>query len=136
MTTETNAERLEGFRKQIKFLDDSADMEDYHRLVDTLKNMYEDGELSWIVKYAKEQAERAQELKGQSDVFVRECAEKLRMVNGYYDELKRENDRLREALKFYADEESYEVNTGDQWEPILPVLQDDGKKARQALKGE
>ncbi len=43
--------RLKEFKQQIDYLDDSADMEDYHRLIDTLKNMYEDGwlkELEWI----------------------------------------------------------------------------------------
>ena len=55
-------ERLEEFKKQIEFLDDSADMDDFGRFVDTLQNMYEDGEFHWIVRYLKEQAERVQEL--------------------------------------------------------------------------
>ena len=54
--------RLEGFGDYIDFLDDSADMEDYHRFIDTLKNLYADGELDWIYRYAKEQFKRAQEL--------------------------------------------------------------------------
>ena len=55
-------ERLEGFGDYIDFLDDSADMEDYHRFIDTLKNLYADGELDWIYRYAKEQFKKAQEL--------------------------------------------------------------------------
>lgn len=58
-------ERLEEFKKQIDFLDDSADMEDFGRFVDTIQNMYEDGEFHWIVRYLKEQAERVQELEQQ-----------------------------------------------------------------------
>lgn len=43
-----------------------------------------------------------------------------------------ENARLREALEFYADEETYypEILEG-----LIPVLEDNGKKARQALGG-
>src|SRR5699024_721395 len=55
-------ERLEEFKKQIDFIDDSADMDDFGRFVDTLQNMYEDGEFHWIVRYLKEQAERVEEL--------------------------------------------------------------------------
>ncbi|GKV65484.1 MULTISPECIES: hypothetical protein [unclassified Sporosarcina] len=50
--------------------------------------------------------------------------------------LKLENARLLDALEFYADEENYNVNTTNQWEPLILINQDHGELARQALKGE
>ena len=47
-----------------------------------------------------------------------------------------EINRLREALGFYADKESYAVNITEQWEPVFPVLRDDGRIARAALAGD
>lgn len=55
------------------------------------------------------------------------------MINGpeyVVDEMVSEIKRLRSALKFYADEESYHVFTDDH----CPVLFDDGELAREALK--
>ena len=43
-----------------------------------------------------------------------------------------ENQRYKQALEFYADEENYCVRFEDDYEPIL---QDNGKTARQALEG-
>jgi len=42
---------------------------------------------------------------------------------------------LKKALGWYADENNHEVNVTNQWEPVLPINQDRGKRARQALKG-
>lgn len=96
-------ERLEEFRKTLDFIDDSADMEDYHRFVDTLKNTHQDGELNWIYRYAKEQAERVQELerdyKAVFDLIsVRGYQKRLDMMN--------QNKRYRETLEditYYTD---------------------------------
>jgi hypothetical protein len=48
-------------------------------------------------------------------------------------EEKRKNQRYKQALEFYADEENYCVRFEDDYEPIL---QDNGKTARQALEGD
>ena len=45
--------------------------------------------------------------------------------------LRAENERLREALKFYADEKNYEPKDG--WFGYA-ILADKGEKARDALK--
>src|SRR5690625_3647218 len=58
-------ERLKQFKNSLDFLDDSADMSDYHRLIDTLENLYKDGELYWVYRYAREQSGRVQELEQQ-----------------------------------------------------------------------
>ncbi len=58
--------------------------------------------------------------------------------------LSEENDRLRQALRFYADEETYTL-TGEKFytghgdfkeESWYPIERDKGKTARQQLKGE
>lgn len=72
-------ERLKEFKQQIDFLDDSADMEDYHRLIDTLKNMYEDGWLKELVSTVEEQSEK---------------------INGMAHVIKLKNKEMRELSKF------------------------------------
>lgn len=47
----------------------------------------------------------------------------------------KEKRRLREALEFYANVETYKTNVVNQWEPIIPVNRDGGELARQTLKG-
>ena len=72
-------------------------------------------DIHWLVRYAKEQAERVQELE-------------------------RKIERYREALEFYANEETYEMkfvaNTDEIGVPLTVIELDEGKKARQALEGE
>lgn len=52
---------------------------------------------------------------------------------GEANELQKQNKRYREALEFYAESENYCVTFEDDYEPIL---KDNGKIARRALKGE
>lgn len=51
------------------------------------------------------------------------------------DRRRYENEKLCEALEFYANAETYKTNVVNQWEPIIPVNRDSGKLARQTLKG-
>ena len=94
----TDKERLKEFKKQIEFLDDSADMDDFGRFVDTLQNMYEDGEFHWIIRYLKEQAERVQELE--------ETVEDYKTVNKELHQrgrkVRKQNKRYQEALEEIA----------------------------------
>ncbi|QNK86453.1 hypothetical protein H7992_14415 [Sporosarcina sp. resist] len=46
-----------------------------------------------------------------------------------------ENERLQEALEFYADSKNYEVNVVDQWGPEIEVMMDGGAKAAELLGG-
>lgn len=87
-------------------------------------------DVAWLIK----QAERVQELELQ-----------LAESEGSYVPLKIENttlsghnQRYKLALEFYADEDNYDFNWMlNQEEPETgAVLKDNGKKARQALKGE
>lgn len=69
-------ERLKEFKDRIDFLDDSQDMQDHGRFVDTCLNLYEEGYFHWVVRYAKEQAERVQELEElQTEVFTKGIGE-------------------------------------------------------------
>ncbi|WP_025720257.1 hypothetical protein [Paenibacillus sp. 1-18] len=40
------------------------------------------------------------------------------------------------ALEFYADEKNYMANVLASWGPTIPVDEDNGRRARVALKGE
>lgn len=77
------SERLEEFRKILDFIDDSADMEEYHRFVDTLKNLYPDGEPDWIYRYAKKKAERVEELEQQNKRYREYLGRLQRATNRY-----------------------------------------------------
>ncbi|GIN74015.1 hypothetical protein J14TS2_44900 [Bacillus sp. J14TS2] len=50
-----------------------------------------------------------------------------------FERLEKENARLQKTLEFYADKKTYETNVTDQWEPITPIDQDQGDKARREL---
>lgn len=117
--TETNAE---WFKRADELLTAVVEMGDGH-------GKHKEGikVLEWLIQRAK----LAQELDEEKEFFRRNSVE-LKTVENI---LIKENAHLREALQFYADKESYVVNVTDQWEPIFPVLQDDGETARKVLKG-
>ena len=73
----------------------------------------------------------------------------LMMFEDYYwlikqaklvQELEKQNKRYREALEFYANEETYETkfatDTDEIFDPFTLIELDEGKKARKALEGE
>lgn len=149
-------ERLKQFKNSLDFLDDSADMSDYHRLIDTLENLYRDGELDWVHRYAREQAGRVQELEDElkalkigwkvSSEFSQRWESKyyaLAKETANYrkqrNQLERKNERYKQALEFYADDDKwYEVNTGSPYMPdYRREIEDDmGEVAHKALEGE
>lgn len=120
----TDKERLEEFKDELDFLDDSADMEDYHRFIDSLKNLYEGGELNWIYRYAKEQANRADKNAQDSEDMDRQL---------YNTQL--QNERYREILGFYADRNNYKPEHFDPniVDYMSTVDYDEGQKAREEL---
>ena len=73
----------------------------------------------------------------------------LMMFEDYYwlikqaklvQELEKQNKRYREALEFYANEETYETkfatDTDEIFDPFTLIELDNGEKARKALEGE
>lgn len=98
-------------------------------------------DIEWIASYAKEQAERVNEL----EIKLNEAVEIYKKNLKYRSELEtmnteldHQNKRYREALEFYADEDIYEPqyqSVSDLW-GIVEIRKDKGKKARQALEGE
>src|SRR5699024_1282770 len=76
--------KLKEFRNYIDFLDDSQDMQDHGRFIDTLQSLYEDGWFDWLYIYAKEQAERVQELE---DIIYQD--ERQVVLEGMYEQNKR-----------------------------------------------
>ncbi len=118
MTAETNAERLDEIKSTHQWGIESS-------LAD---RGLSDSDIDWLIQ----QAERAQELEKEIDVTRWDLAELSvdLMIPA------KENARLREALEFYAKEESYYTDVSSQWQPVIAVNEDSGKIARQALKGE
>ncbi len=84
--------RLKEFRDYIDFLDDSQDMQDHGRFIDTLQSLYEDGWFDWIYLYTKEQTERADML----------AHENLEIRKGYQERSKRVQE-----LETYVETGSY-----------------------------
>lgn len=74
--------------------------------------------------------ERVEELEGRNTFL-----EKAHLTNVKISEYgKEDKQRYKQALEFYADAETYKVNVTDQWEPRMPIGDDNGDKAREALK--
>ena len=82
--------KLKEFRNYIDFLDDSQDMQDHGRFIDTLQSLYEDGWFDWLYLYAKEQSERVQKLEA-----IIEQDKRQSVLEGMYEQ----NERYREAIK-------------------------------------
>src|SRR5690554_4019568 len=102
-------------------------------IVDNQGNVTLKGEdYHWLM----EQEERIEELELEKDGWKY-------TAQSYYmkiQELREQNKRYREALEFYADEETYETkfatDTDEIFDPFTLIELDEGKKARKALEGE
>jgi|SRR5690625_843903 len=102
--------KLKEFRNYIDFLDDSQDMQDHGRFIDTLQSLYEDGWFGWLYLYAKEQSELVQKLEA-----IIEQDERQAVLEGLYEQ----NKRYREAL-FKMDD--YDIELGDMREDMQEKL--------------
>ena len=122
-------------------------MSDKERLKDIKNARYffhdvQDSDLLKDWNWLMEQVERVEELEIQLSIntnnmkqLQKERDEWKDTAQSYYmtnQELREQNKRYREALEFYADEDNYCVSFEDDFEPIL---QDNGKIAKQALEG-
>jgi|SRR5690625_929628 len=111
-------ERLEEFKDYIDFLDDSQDMQDHGRFVDTLHSLYEDGWFDWIYLYAKEQDERVKEYEYRYnkhlDLDIKNH-DKIR-------QLEQQNKRYREFIKTIS----------DPWEVARKIVKGTNKKGASA----
>lgn len=131
----TNKERLEEFRDYINYLDDSQDMQDHGRFIDTLHSLYEDGWFHWVYKYAKKQAKRVQELEvkaervnNKANYFKKEHS-KLAGVGGMWinasNKLEKEiqqNQRYREAFKQIKLQILFDGAIEDHRENIIEII--------------
>src|SRR5699024_5109121 len=103
-------ERLEEFREFVDFMYESIDIEDHQRFIAISDSMLNDGWFKWIYLYAKEQAERVQELE-----TVIEQDKRQSVLEGLYEQ----NKRYREAL-FKMDD--YDIELGDMREDMQEKL--------------
>lgn len=124
---ETNESRL----KRIK---DYVNHYDYLDYVNT-------SDLKWLIK----QVEHFEKLVEHHDKFVNTAYDALKKEEEKVKGYKAENVKLREALEFYADEETWTESThyytADELGPNKHagpplIIEDNGEKARQALKSE
>ncbi|MEK3890232.1 hypothetical protein [Bacillus sp. FSL K6-3431] len=84
---------------------------------------------AFLAETAKEQQKEIEIAKAESDIKKAAWEAQGLMIRKLHDE----NERLREALEFYADIETYNTNVIEQWEPVIPINRDVGERARQAL---
>ena len=86
----------------------------------------------WLIK----QAERVQKLEKELD----EALDIGLKMEGEANEWERKAKRYKQALEFYANEETYETkfatDTDEIYDPFTLIELDKGKKAREALEGE
>src|SRR5699024_2445594 len=104
-----------------------------------------EGNVEALIDYAKEQAERVEELERELErikVKYRVTKESHYNCSKSTSELEQQNERYREALEFYANQSNWmsiEVPTMMDGEPEMvtrePLIFDDGgRKAREALE--
>ncbi len=91
---------------------------------------YRTGPNASNVKWLIEQAEQKERFEKLHENYVTRYTNVVSENN----EMNEENTRLREALKFYANSENYQVNVIDQWGPEINIMKDGGNKASQVLE--
>lgn len=107
-----NKERLKEIKKELEL-----DWSDISYVVNQ-------DDVKWLINRVEELEQELELEKSTNKDFE---AHLLKQV----ESAKVQNERYKQALEFYADEENYCVRFEDDYEPIL---QDNGKTARQALE--
>lgn len=82
--------------------------------------------------------EAAQRERDEARAGVKELTENCLEWDADYEKLKAENQRLRDALEWYADSNNYQLDEANGYIPDanFPIFDDEGARARAALKGE
>ena len=120
----TDRERLEEIKSRVWKDKGTYAMGDYSQREGYIYTL-SDYDYEWFVK----QVEKIELLNAEIETLQAKWEAQGLMIQ----KLHRKNQRYKQALKFYAEPENYCVTFEDDYEPIL---KDNGKKARQALKGE
>src|SRR5690625_727646 len=94
-------------------------------------------EIDWVVEYAKEQAEQVERLKVKNTKLKNQKRKFMDKATWQ----RKEKQRYREALKFYADEDNYEHDVVEIIDGVYGVsnceiLNDEGETAIEALESE
>jgi|SRR5699024_2898908 len=93
-------ERLEEFREFIDFMYESVDIEDHQRFIAISETMIKDGWFKWVYRYAKEQAERVEEL----EKVEYALQETYRQEREYNKKLEQQNKHYRVVIKKAIDD--------------------------------
>lgn len=93
-----------------------------------------------IVERARTTYSDTEEIAGWCDVSTYEGAETAIHLLGMYEtlqEMAKEIERLREALRFYANHDNYRLNWNEYEKVEFTTVEiDNGRQARAALKGD
>lgn len=84
------------------------------------------------ISYLLQQIDQVGEIRESLDVLKQQMIE----IRNYTAKLKKQIEIKDKALEFYADEKNYMANVLASWGPTIPVDEDNGRRARVALKGE
>lgn len=119
--TETNAERLERLKN--------------HSVFEHLRGKFlvPHETYLWLIEQAEYVKDLEVELKSERERNQSLSEESRGNFQASLD-YRRENERSREALEFYANNENYQVNVENQWGPEINVMMDGGNKACLALE--
>lgn len=91
-------ERLEEIEKQLNRSEKKRNNLDIQEFQNILEQQLINGNLNWLIKYAKEQAECAQDLNYWKKVAKWQNDEKIKIDKGYL-RMERQNKRYREAME-------------------------------------
>jgi len=114
------------------------DINDYKWLIGTVKQQNEQiKELQKDVKEWEEVDKAWSEVSNKAidkkDQRIEELEQANARGNGHVKACEERIEELEKALEFYANGKNYETDVINQWEPITPILKDEGEKAKQAL---
>ena len=117
------------FQEALKWREHISMLANYYNDQESLRKRLET--FDWLIK----QAERVQKLEKELD----EALDIGLKMEGDAIEWERKAKRYKQALEFYANEETYETkfatDTDEIYDPFTLIELDKGKKAREALEG-
>ena len=123
-------ERLETIKELVKKIEPIIyDEWRQQELTNLIESLYYADHINWLIN-------RVEEL----EKVIGDLDENVAAFETLWLEEKRKNQRYKQALEFYADEETYETkfatDTDEICDPFTLIELDEGKKARKALEGD
>lgn len=131
----TDAERIAEVKElNARFLE-LENAQEFQKADETLFILRE-RHMKWLIEQHERANELAKLLEGNDGMSVKEIRAQFTDLHQDFLKEQNKNKRLHEALKFYANNENYQVNVEDEWGPEINVMMDGGNKACLALEDE